>query len=111
VSRIELRPYQREVAQAVLRSVREHQGHTFTVMIARQGGKNELSAQLEVLMLALRSAAGGQGIKAAPTFKPQLYNSVQRLRDRLDENLMEYECHYGNMITTGNARWMFLSGA
>jgi len=35
-----LRPYQREVVRAVLRSVREGDGESFSVEIARQGGKN-----------------------------------------------------------------------
>ena len=46
-----LRPYQVEIAQAVLDSVRHRRGLSFTVEIARQGGKNELSAQLELLLL------------------------------------------------------------
>ncbi|MCR4394021.1 MAG: hypothetical protein NUV31_06610, partial [Dehalococcoidales bacterium] len=48
-----LRPYQIEIARAVLESVLNKQGLTFTVEIARQGGKNELSAQLELLLLTL----------------------------------------------------------
>ena len=41
-----LRPYQREVAQAVLDSVFNRRGLTFSVEIARQGGKNELAANI-----------------------------------------------------------------
>ena len=37
-----LRPYQREVALAVLDSVFHRRGLTFSVEMARQGGKNEL---------------------------------------------------------------------
>ena len=39
-----LRPYQKEIAKAVLGSVFGGKGLTFSVEIARQGGKNELSA-------------------------------------------------------------------
>jgi hypothetical protein len=39
-----LRPYQREVALAILDSVFGRKGLTFSIEIARQGGKNELSA-------------------------------------------------------------------
>ncbi|MEK7777833.1 MAG: hypothetical protein AAB303_04335, partial [Chloroflexota bacterium] len=67
-----LRPYQVEVGRAVLRSVLERRGLTFTVEVARQGGKNELSAQLEVLLLTLFMAHGGNLVKAAPTYVPQL---------------------------------------
>ncbi len=49
----QLRPYQREVAVAILDSVFGKKGLTFSVEIARQGGKNELSAQLELLLLTL----------------------------------------------------------
>ena len=42
-----MRPYQREAGRAVLASVYSGLGHTITIEIARQGGKNELSAQLE----------------------------------------------------------------
>ncbi len=41
-----LRPYQVEVLRAVLASVRARQGLSFSVMMSRQAGKNELSAQL-----------------------------------------------------------------
>ena len=45
---ITLRPYQLTIGRAVLDSVRRRRGLTFTVDIARQGGKNELSAHLEL---------------------------------------------------------------
>ena len=48
----QLRPYQREVARAVVESVRRRRGLTFSVEIARQGGKNEVSARIELLLLA-----------------------------------------------------------
>jgi len=67
-----LRTYQREAAIAVLKSVREGAGRTFSIEIARQGGKNELSAQIELLLLAGASRRGGDLIKTAPTFAPQL---------------------------------------
>ncbi len=47
-----LRPYQREAARAVLRAVAMPDGGSISIEIARQGGKNELSAQLEVMLLA-----------------------------------------------------------
>ena len=48
---ITLHPYQQEVFQAIKNSVVNRKGLTFSVEIARQGGKNELSAQLEVGLL------------------------------------------------------------
>jgi hypothetical protein len=66
-----LRPYQREIALAILDSVFGRKGLTFSVEIARQGGKNELSAQLELLLLTLYMAESQNLIKCSPTFKPQ----------------------------------------
>lgn len=47
----ELRPYQLEIVQAVTDSVYGRRGLTFSVEIARQGGKNELSAWLQMQLL------------------------------------------------------------
>lgn len=41
---IVLRPYQVAVARAIVASVRERRALTLSVMMARQAGKNELSA-------------------------------------------------------------------
>ena len=106
-----LRPYQQEVARAVLSSIEEHKGFTFSVEIARQGGKNELSAQLEVLLLTMHIARGGTAIKCAPTFKPQTIISMMRLRERLDEFGFNgiWESQMGYIIKLGAARQVFLS--
>ena len=42
-----LRPYQEEIARAVIKTVLSHKGDTLTVMMARQMGKNELSAHID----------------------------------------------------------------
>jgi len=68
---ITLRSYQQEVARAILDSVFGRKGLTFSVEIARQGGKNELSAQLEMLLLTLFMAEPQDLVKCSPTFKPQ----------------------------------------
>ena len=88
-----LRPYQVEVGRAILDSVMGHKGLTFTVEVARQGGKNELSAQLELLLLTIHMASGGNLIKAAPTYMPQLLNSIFRLRDRLNDAGITFGYH------------------
>jgi hypothetical protein len=74
-----LRPYQLLAARAIVDSVLHSQGRTFTVMMARQMGKNELSAHIEAYLLYIHRARGGTIVKAAPTFKPQLINSKMRL--------------------------------
>jgi hypothetical protein len=108
---MKLRPYQNEVARAVIDSVQHAKGLTFSVEIARQGGKNELSAHIEVLLLTLYMARGGSLVKCSPTFKPQTIISMQRLRERLDEFGFDgiYHTETGYIITLGGARAVFLS--
>ena len=106
-----LRPYQREVALAIIDSVFAKKGLTFSVEMARQGGKNELSAQLELLLLTLFMATPQNLVKCAPTFKPQTVISMMRLKDRLNDtgfaNIWTSELGY--IIRLGNARAIFLS--
>ena len=106
-----LRPYQREIALAILNSVFGRKGLTFSVEIARQGGKNELSAQLELLLLTLYMAEPQNLIKCSPTFKPQTIISMTRLRDRLNEAGFDgiWRAELGYIISLGNARAIFLS--
>ena len=82
---MKLRLYQEEVAKKVIESIQGNMGLTLSVEIARQGGKNELSAHLEVLLLTMFMSAGGNMIKCSPTFKPQTLISISRLKERLDE--------------------------
>jgi hypothetical protein len=106
-----LRPYQQDIARAVLQSIQDNMGLTFSVEIARQGGKNELSAHMEVLLLTMYMAAGGNAIKCSPTFKPQTIISMQRLKERLNDFGFAGVWHgeAGYMVQLGNARQLFLS--
>ena len=106
-----LRPYQQEVARAILRSIQENKGFTFSVEIARQGGKNELSAQLEVLLLTMFIARGGNAIKCSPTFKPQTVISMMRLKERLDDFGFAgiWSSEMGYLLKLGAAHQIFLS--
>jgi hypothetical protein len=106
-----LRPYQREVALAILNSVFGKKGLTFSVEIARQGGKNELSAQLELLLLTLYMAEPQNLVKCSPTFKPQTAISMARLKDRLNDAGFDgiWTSELGYIIRLGNARAIFLS--
>jgi hypothetical protein len=106
-----LRPYQQEVASAILDSVFKRKGLTFSVEMARQGGKNELSAQLELLLLTLYMTQPENLIKCAPTFKPQTIISMMRLRDRLNDAGFSgiWVAEMGYIIRLGNARAIFLS--
>ncbi len=106
-----LRPYQKEAAMAILESVFGKKGMTFSVEIARQGGKNELSAQLELLLLTLHIAEVKNLIKCSPTFKPQAVISMSRLKDRLNDAGFGriWSSEQGYIIKLGNARAFFLS--
>jgi len=108
---IKLRPYQQEAAKAILDSVQDHKGLTFSVEIARQGGKNELSAIIELILLTLYMAKGGNAIKASPTFKPQTIISMIRLKQRLDEYGFAgiWQSEMGYIICLGEACQIFLS--
>ncbi|OGO24865.1 MAG: hypothetical protein A2144_04030 [Chloroflexi bacterium RBG_16_50_9] len=107
----QLRPYQREVALAILDSVFGRKGLTFSVEIARQGGKNELSAQLELLLLTLYITEPKNLIKCSPTFKPQTVISMMRLKDRLNDAGFGgiWSAELGYIIRLGNARALFMS--
>ncbi len=106
-----LRPYQQKIALAILNSVFERQGLTFSVEMARQGGKNELSAQLELLLLTLYIAEPQNMIKCSPTFKPQTVISMMRLKDCLNNVGFGgiWVTELGYIIKLGNAKVIFLS--
>jgi hypothetical protein len=106
-----LRPYQREVAAAIINSIANGKGITFSVEIARQGGKNELSAQLELLLLTTCIDKPENLIKCSPTFKPQTVISMLRLKDRLNDAGFsdKWSPEMGYIIRLGEARAIFLS--
>lgn len=110
---ITLRPYQIEPLRAILADVRAGGGHTFTVMMSRQAGKNELSAWIEKALLTSRYTTGGNGIKCAPTFRPQLQISIARLRRHLEDAGFGNQLHQaeGFKIGVGKALWSFLSAS
>jgi hypothetical protein len=80
-----LYPYQSEIAGAILSSVFNGEGKIFSVMMARQMGKNQLSAVIEAYLLTCMQE--GTIVKAAPTFTPQIINSRLRLLSLLDTPL------------------------
>lgn len=106
-----LRPYQLQVTTAVMDSILNKKGLSFSVEIARQGGKNELSAHLELYLLALFSSTGGDIVKCSPTFKPQNRISIERLEKMLSAFGLEgeYKKTGGYILQLGLARCLFLS--
>ncbi len=106
-----LRPYQREIARAVVDSVLNRKGLSFSVMIARQGGKNEISARIETAVLTTFAQSGGTSVKAAPTLHPQAQISIRRLKHVLDRTGLSHFCLFenGRSLRFDNARQLFLS--
>ena len=106
-----LYPYQQEVCNAIYCSVRDKKGLTYSVEIARQGGKNELSAQLEIMLLLVNMEKPKNLIKCSPTFKPQAVVSMMRLKDRLNDSSYndQWTTELGYIIRLGDARAIFLS--
>ncbi len=106
-----LRPYQLEPARAILTSVFHHRGESITVMMSRQAGKNELSAQLECFLLALYQGIGGNIIKCAPTFKPQVINSKMRLERMLQNpySARIWRGEWSYILRMGEAHCFFFS--
>ena len=104
-------PYQRRIAETIFDSAWRRKGLSFSVMIARQGGKNEISAQVESGLLLAFAETGGASIKAAPTFHPQATISISRLKDVLRyQRLHPYLIlERGSLFRVGRARQMFLS--
>ena len=106
----QLRPYQARIFRAVLDSVYHQRGLTFTVEIARQGGKNEVSAQIELLLLGLSSTRFREIVKCAPTYHPQLGISIRRLwRHLTSSGLANLAALESNAIAVGRSRIHFLS--
>lgn len=112
-SGIRLRDYQKEVAQAIVASVREQLGLTFVVMFPRQSGKNELQAQIEAYLLTVLSPLEVEMVKASPTWKPQTLNAMRRLERVLSRNVItrrRWKKESGYIYRLGKARIFFLSG-
>ncbi len=107
----QLRPYQIEAGRAILESVLDRQGRSISVEIARQGGKNELSAQIEALLLSVHLEQQIDAVKCAPTFEPQGRISLRRLWSRLVEAGLApiSSVEAGHAIRVGRARLLFMS--
>jgi hypothetical protein len=106
-----LRPYQLEPARAIAASIRGGLGLTFTILFPRQAGKNELSAHLEAFLLLRHHRLGGTLVKCAPTFRPQIVNSLLRLERLLRNPLTagRWRRRQGYLLELGEATILFFS--
>ena len=113
VAGIRLRDYQMGAVEAIFRSVTQNMGLTIVVEMARQGGKNEVQAQIQALLLMLYSFNGGEIVIVSPTFKPQTENAMRRLRRALDQNRMskgKWKKESGYVFRIEQCLAYFLSG-
>lgn len=108
-----LRGYQLMVYFSLLRARREHPGATFTVMLPRQSGKNEIAATLVVELLRAHRMAGGSIVVCAPTLYPQASLSFERTAAlaRLAIGNQRPFAFEGNVIRCGRASATFLSAS
>lgn len=106
-----LRPYQITIYKAVMRAIESRESATFSVEMARQAGKNETSAWIELSNLLRHQSSYEDAIKAAPTLQPQALISHRRLLTRLHAiNAGEMVRREGaNVLRLGSARQVFLS--
>ena len=103
-----LRRYQRVPATAIIKSAAARDGLRFAVMMARQAGKNEMSAEIEAALLAANAAHPRTGVKCAPTEDPQARISRARLGDALSRLGVRFSSER-KYVYLGRARWAFLS--
>lgn len=109
-----LHSYQAKWADYVYRAALEGRNEAITVEMPRQSGKNETSAHLEVGLMAVRGKGGGQIVKCAPTFKPQIVNSKLRFDARAKQasgrlKFLKIQPTMGYMYRCGSALISFLS--
>ena len=106
-----LRPYQAAAGAAIVDSVHNRRGLTISVVMARQAGKNELSAQVELFLLLQHLRDSVDAVKAAPTFQPQCRLSMNRLWQRITQAKADVIARRedGRAIRIGRARAVFLS--
>jgi hypothetical protein len=82
IARIQERSYQVEIARVIFRSALLCLGQTITILISRQGGKNETLISWVILPLAMLMPGIRIGFYA-PTFNQATYVTMRRLKSRL----------------------------
>ena len=111
---IPLRPYQQEVADAILKSILGHIGLSFVVIFPRQSGKNETQAHIQAYLLCLLSTQEIEIVSVSPTYIPQARNAIRRLQRCLDRNPFtsaRWKSQDGFIIRLDKACVHFFSGS
>ncbi len=111
--KIQLRPYQIQIANAIKDSIIHDRGLTFVVILPRQSGKNELQAHLFAWLLFRYARRGGRIVSVSPTFKPQTQINMRRVKFSLDACVGSrglWKSSNGYLYQLGNAQLQFFSG-
>lgn len=82
ISKIDERPYQLTITRAIYNSVIQCLGHTITILVSRQGGKNETLITWVIVALAMLMPGIRIGFYA-PTFNQATNVTMRRLKARL----------------------------
>ena len=110
----QLRLYQREVFDAIFDRLPNERAATYTVLLPRQAGKNQVSAAI-VASLLYDHPRGGSVIVCAPTLIPQamisLTRTSQALRSMLTPSARRNARVEGNVVRFQDARAIFLSAS
>ncbi len=105
-------PPQAEAISLIEEHITNKTGKVITVRSARQTMKNECSAMLCVRALINYREQGGTYIRTAPTWKPQMINSKQRVEKFLKMDPLinnDYKRREGFILEHGQAQLVFLS--
>lgn len=105
-------PPQIEAIKLIERHIHDKTGKIITVRSARQTMKNECSGMLCLRALLNYRDIGGTYIRTAPTWKPQIINSKQRVEKFLKMDPLinkDYKRREGFILEHGQAQLLFLS--
>jgi len=111
---VALRSYQIDAADAVIQSILNRDGETFVWKFARQSGKDETLTALYQYLLTILAHRDASIVAAAPTFKPQTGQSMQRLDTRLSRNIVlqkEWRRSLRHAFRIRSARILFYSAS
>lgn len=108
-----LREYQARVYVGLCEGLAARRGATFTVLMPRQSGKNEIAAALITRLLTGHAADGGTVVVCAPTMSPQAEISIARVLGRLRRSVRPaLPVRFGvdgHSLRVGRASVVFLS--
>lgn len=105
---------QAEIALRLEQHLDRLNGRTMVVMSSRQTTKNHVSAFCQMRHLMRRKKRGGNWLRFAPTYKPQIVNSKDRLKrfcalDPITRAISKPKWREGYICSAGQASVSFLS--